>query len=168
MSVYKGLTQSYGMESLADLSRRILCWVCSMEHIDPAVPLAQTLARMHKGECHVVMSLDTPQRSLPANGRILPLTPEIINAAKQKLAALYGDDVFTLVLPGHPIDEIKRYARNKQMSLIVVGEQGLAVERDYGQSLCSDAPCTVMTLFQHYPYVEKENFGDRRAGTCTT
>ena len=138
-----------GVELLANLSSRILCWVCSSEHCDPAVALAQALARMHKGECHVVMSLDTPHVWQHSAERSIPLTPEIINDAKQKLAALYGDDVFTLVLPGDPITEIKRYARNKQMSLILVGEQGQAVERDYGQSLCEDAPCPVMTLLQH-------------------
>ena len=99
------------------------------------------------------MSLYTPLRAHTASTRVIPLTPEIINAAKQKLSALYGDDVFTLVLPGHPIAEINRYARNKQMSLIVVGEQGLAVERDYGQCLSEDAPCTVMTLTPRIEHV---------------
>jgi hypothetical protein len=150
---------SNGVELLADLSRRILCWVCSVDHADSAVPLAQALARMHKGECHVVMSLDTPHRLNFPDGPVIPLTPEIINAAKQRLASLYGENVFTLVLPGHPIEEIKRYARNKHMSLIVVGEQGLAAERDYGQSLCEDAPCAVMTLYQLVQRVEKEQSG---------
>lgn len=137
-----------GVDLLANLSRRILCWVCSSEACDPAAALAQALARMHKGECHVVMSLETPHLWQHSSERSIPLTPEIINEAKQKLAALYGDDVFTLVLPGDPVTEIKRYARNKQMSLILVGEQGQAVERDHGQSLCEDAPCPVMTLLQ--------------------
>jgi len=48
------------LELLEDLCSRVLCWVRSTERPDSAVPLAQTLARMHKGECHVVMSLDTP------------------------------------------------------------------------------------------------------------
>ncbi len=150
-------------ELLADLCSRILCWVGSTEKPDSAVPLAQALARLHKGECHVVMSLDvpngipggalsgapseTPSGNHSLSSRCAPLTPEIINRAKQELAHLYGDDVFTLVLPGHPITEIKRYARNKKVKLIIVGEQGLAAEREYGQKLCDDAPCTVLTLF---------------------
>jgi K+-sensing histidine kinase KdpD len=148
MDVYAGNYNSNETELLENLGRRILCWVCSAEKPDSVVPLAQILARMHGGECHVVMSLDAPSRSQSPSGRSIPLTPEIINEAKRKLATLYGEDVFTLVLPGHPVAEIKRYARNKHMSLIIVGEQGLAVERDYGQSLCDNAPCTVMTLFQ--------------------
>ena len=165
MDVYEGKYSSNGVELLADLGRRILCWVCSTEKPDSAVPVAQILARMHKGECHVVMSLDAPHKLNHAAGRSTPLTPEIINAAKRKLATLYGEDVFTLVLPGHPIAEIKRYARNKHVSLIIVGEQGLAVERDYGQSLCDDAPCAVMTLYQPMPRVEEEPPGSRPAGT---
>jgi len=152
-----GNSHSNGTELLENLGRRILCWVCSAEKPDSAVPLARTLARMHSGECHIVMSLDAPPRIHSPSGRSVPLTPEIINEAKQKLATLYGEDVFTLVLPGHPVAEIKRYARNKHVSLIIVGEQGLAAERDYGQSLCDDAPCTVMTLFQPTPSVEKQN-----------
>ena len=159
MDVHKGNYRSNGVGLLEILGRRILCWVCSTEKPDSAVPLAQTLARMHKGECHVVMSLDAPYRLNHAGGRSIPLTPEIINAAKQKLATLYGEDVFTLVLPGHPVAEIKRYARNKHVSLIIVGEQGLAAERDYGQRLCDDAPCAVMTLFQPAPRVEEERTG---------
>jgi len=159
MDVYTGNYSSNGIELLENLGRRILCWVSSTDKPDAAVPLARILARMHKGECHVVMSLDAPHRLDQAEGRSIPLTPEIINAAKQKLANLYGEDVFTLVLPGHPVAEIKRYARNKHVSLIIVGEQGLAVERDYGQSLCDDAPCAVMTLYQPTPRVEEERSG---------
>ena len=155
MDVYEGDYGSNSVGLLENLGRRILCWVCSTEKPDSAVPLAQTLARLHKGECHVVMSLDAPHRLNHTAGRSVPLTPEIINEAKQKLANLYGDNVFTLVLPGHPVAEIKRYARNKHVSLIIVGEQGLAVERDYGQRLCDDAPCAVMTLFQPTLRVEE-------------
>lgn len=139
--------KSKDFELLQNLCSRVLCWVHSTEKPDSAVPLAQALARLHKGECHVVMSLDVPSGNHSASGRSTPLTPEIINKAKRQLAHLYGEDVFTLVLPGHPIAEIKRYARNKQINLIIVGEQGLAAERDYGQRLCDDAPCAVMTLF---------------------
>jgi hypothetical protein len=149
------------LELLTDLCSRVLCWVLSTEKPDSAVPLAQTLARLHRGECHVVMSLDVPSGissgTHALSGRCNPLTPEIINRAKQKLANLYGDDVFTLVLPGHPITEIKRYARNKKVKLIIVGEQGLAAERDYGQKLCDDAPCAVMTLFLPPQRVEQNN-----------
>ena len=155
MDVYTGSYNSNGIDLVEDLGRRILCWVCSAEKPDFAVPLARTLAGMHRGECHIVMSLDAPPRIHSSSGRSIPLTPEIINEAKRKLANLYGEDVFTLVLPGHPILEIKRYARNKHVSLIIVGEQGLAAERDYGQSLCDDAPCAVMTLFQPKSSVEK-------------
>jgi hypothetical protein len=148
--------KSEDFELLSNLCSRVLCWVCSSEKPDSAVPLAQALARLHRGECHVVMSLDAPSGTYSASARSAPLTPEIINRAKQELGRLYSDDVFTLVLPGHPIAEIKRYARNKKVSLIVVGEQGLAAERDYGQKLCDDAPCAVMTLFIPTPRVEED------------
>jgi hypothetical protein len=159
------IDESKNPELLSDLCSKILCWVCSTEKPDSAVPLAQALARLHKGECHVVMSLDVPNGTPGGHsagnhsfsGRCTPLTPEIINRAKQELAHLYGDDVFTLVLPGHPITEIKRYARNKKVKLIIVGEQGLAAEREYGQKLCDDAPCTVLTLFIPTPPIEEKN-----------
>jgi hypothetical protein len=156
MDVYADNCNSNETELLENLGRRILCWVCSEEKLDSVVPLAQILARMHGGECQVVMSLDAPSRSLSPSGRSIPLIPEIINEAKRKLATLYGEDVFTLVLPRHLVAEIKRYARNKHMSLIRAGEQGLAAERDSGQSLCDNAPCTVMTLFQPKPRCENE------------
>ena len=55
-----------------------------------------------------------------------------------------------------PLAEIKRYARNKQINLIIVGEQGFAAERDYEQRLCDDAPCAVMTLFIPPPRGDEE------------
>ena len=51
-----------------------------------------------------------------------------------------------MVLPGHPVAEIRRYARTQNIDLIVMGEQALAVEKTYGERLLDDAPCTVMVL----------------------
>ena len=131
--------------------KRVLCWVDSTEDADLVVAVAQALVATCDGKCHVVMGLDCPARSNRAlgNGRSgsIPLTPEVIAKTESRLASLYGDDVSTMVLPGKPITEIRRYARNKKMDLIAIGNQGLAVERAYGEQLHENAPCPVMTLF---------------------
>ena len=128
---------------------RVLCWVNSADEADDVVPVALALATKAAGACHVVMCLDTLKRG-GAKGRPLsasaPLTPKIISTAGRRLAELYGDQVRTLVLPGDPVQEIRRYARNHQMDLVVVGGQGLDAERICGERLCDDAPCAVMIL----------------------
>jgi nucleotide-binding universal stress UspA family protein len=84
------------------------------------------------------MCLDSPEKK--------PLTPEVIGQTGTELSTLYGNDIHTMVLPGHPITEIRRYARTRNIDLIVMGEQALAVEEAYGERLLDDAPCMVMVL----------------------
>jgi nucleotide-binding universal stress UspA family protein len=127
--------------------RRILCWVGSTEKPDWVVKVAETLSNLCQGQCVTVMCLDSPNRqgNKPTASK-KPLTPEVIGKAGKKLSTLYGNDLHTMVLPGHPIAEIRRYARTRNIDLIVMGEQALAVEKAYGECLLDDAPCMVMAL----------------------
>jgi nucleotide-binding universal stress UspA family protein len=131
--------------------QKVLCWVNSNEKRDWVVNVAKALSASYQGICHAVMCLDCASRirpRLPQTGSPVsqPLTPEVIGQAGQRLSALYGDDIHTMVLPGDPITEIRRYARTHQMDLIVMGEQALAVEQLYGERLLEDPPCMLMIL----------------------
>ncbi len=130
--------------------KRVLCWVNSTQTEDWIVPIARSLTDSNEGACHVVMCLDCPadttRRDPAGRPNKAPLTPQMISRAGQELAELYSEDVHTIVLPGHPVTEVRRYGRNHKMDLIMIGEQGLALERVYGERLCDNAPCTVMIL----------------------
>jgi len=131
--------------------RKVLCWVESVVEEDRVVRVAQALAALGRGVCHVVMGLDSPRRldPPPENGDSTPrapLPPELIGRADSQLAALYGRGVATMVLPGHPVEEVRRFARNRGVDLVVIGAQGLAVEREYDARVADDPPCAVMTL----------------------
>lgn len=122
----------------------VLCWVGSTEESDSVVDIGRALARGCGGQCHVVVALDSPFRA--ALGSNAPLTPETISRANRQLQKLYGEDVEAMALPGHCISEIRRYASNHQATLIVMGEQALAVEHSYGETLHDRAPCTVLIV----------------------
>ncbi len=124
----------------------VLCWVGSTEEPDSAVQIGRALAQTTGGRCHVVAGLDTPQRADDGQQRQAPLTPETISRANRRLSKLYGEDVVTMALPGHSISEVRRYARSHHVTLVVMGEQALEVERKYGESLCDQAPCTLMII----------------------
>ena len=100
--------------------------------------------------CEVVMCLDAPHRLDARRGadgqRVRPLTPEVIMSAERSLQRLYGPDTRTMVLPGHPVSEIRRFARNQSVDLIVMGEQAHAIEKEFGERLVDDAPCAVLSL----------------------
>lgn len=127
--------------------KKILCWVCSTDKRDTVVPVAQALAKLGGGKCHVVMGLDAPFRTLPKPEHSIPLTPEIISQAKHSLAELYGEGGETIVLPGKPVFEVLRYAQNVDADLIVIGEKSLILEKDCWEELAYTAPCAVMILF---------------------
>lgn len=118
--------------------QRVLCWVGLHDEPDHAVPVARALAAQSRGQCHLVLCLDAPS----------PLTPELITRAKRELAALYGDEARTIVLPGRPVREVARYARNHEMDLVVMGEQASEVERRCGERFADLSPCTVMILLR--------------------
>jgi K+-sensing histidine kinase KdpD len=124
----------------------ILCWVASTEERDAAVQVGRALADGCGGRCHVVAGLDTPRQTESGGHRSAPLTPETISRANRRLSKLYGKDVVTMALPGHCISEVRRYARSHQVTLVVMGEQALAIEKSYGESLCDQAPCTLMII----------------------
>jgi nucleotide-binding universal stress UspA family protein len=123
----------------------VLCWVGSTEERDPVVDLGRTLAADSGGRCHVVVVLGVGgEVSHP--GVVVPQTPETISRANRRLQKLYGEDVAAMALPGHCISEIRRYAINHQATLIVMGEQALAVERAHGERLHEQAPCAVLIV----------------------
>lgn len=129
-----------------------ICWVGSVKQQDIAFEAARLLAA--PGVCHVVMCLDTPSRlrSAPSDGprRQEPLTPELISTAEAMLRHLYGNGAQVMVLPGNPITEIRRYAHTHGVKLIVMGEQAAALEKEYGERLVDNAPCSVL-LFINPP-----------------
>jgi len=94
------------------------------------------------------MGLDAPvDQRFPARSEArTPLTPPVIARVGRRLADLYGPDVPTLVLPGHPVKEVRRYAQNHSVDLIVMGQQALRIEQNYGEKLAAHAPCTVMIV----------------------
>ena len=125
--------------------RAVLCWVGSNEVQDEVVQVAAALARHGGGDVQVVMGLDLPHRFQSA-GPVLPLTPEVIGGAERRLARLYGPGTRTMVLPGHPVTEVRRYARNHRVDVIVMGSQALQVEQSYGERLFEQAHCPVLIL----------------------
>jgi len=114
------------------------------------VAAARTLARSESGSHEVVLCLDSPCRTRLAAELCVssrrPLTPKVLSRAQDKLAELYSWESPTLVLPGNPPEEIRRYARNNAVDLLVMGEQALALEHEYKDWICGDPPCAVMIL----------------------
>ena len=135
--------------------KNVLCWVDSTDRQDWVVKVGKALADSSSGRCHAVMGLDSPSQIGSGKRGRAPLTPEIIALAGKRLSSLYGDEIHTMVLPGHPVAEIRRYARTRHIDLIVMREQALAVERAYGERLIESAPCMVMILATPEP--EKRN-----------
>lgn len=134
---------------------RVLLWVNSADRVEPALPLALLLARRGTGILYVVMGLDSPRRYRPgSSGRVEPLTPETIERVCTALADLYGEaggesvEVHTMVLPGHPVEEVRRFAKRHQMDVIVMGDQALEAEEAFGDHLLRDAPCPVVLFAQ--------------------
>lgn len=122
----------------------VLCWVDSTSDADHVVQIARCLSGRGRSRCQVVKCLDAA--CTEPGGRPSPLTPEKIEQTEGHLAALYGREVATMVLPGNPVSEVRRYAKNHGVDLIVMGEQGLALESKYGERLIEDPPCAVMVL----------------------
>ena len=91
--------------------------------------------------------IDSQSDGKDHRGANAPLTPEVIAQTESKLAALYGDAVNIMVLPGNPIAEIRRFARNKKMDLIIMGNSACSVEQAYREELREKASCPVMKLY---------------------
>lgn len=129
---------------------KVVSWVDSFVHRDHSVAAARALAQSESG-CHqVVLCLDSPCRTRLATELCVsgqrPLTPEVLSRAQARLAELYSWESPTLVLPGHPPAEIRRFALNNAVDLLVMGEQALALEREYQDWICGNPPCAVMVL----------------------
>jgi nucleotide-binding universal stress UspA family protein len=132
---------------LGEKCEKVLCWVDSADRAEPVVEVAKTFAAIGSEPCHVVMCLDPEAGNGKAARRTsAPLTPEVICSAKERLKGLYGSDVHTVVLPGHSLTELRRYARHHHADLIVVGRQGRAVEKASGEQLSDGVSCAVLTL----------------------
>ena len=120
-----------------------MCWVASTREVDAAVAMARALVRPNP--CNLVLSLDSPnrvsRRRTNPPGRVEPLTPEMIGKASSMLRYLYGSETHVMVLPGNPLTELRRYVRTHDVSLVVMGSQARAVEREYGERLIDDPPC---------------------------
>ena len=147
-----GATQSTGLFSIRDVlpgvkCEKVICWVGSTDAPDRVVEVAKSFAAIGGEPCHVVMCLNPGGRDGPRDRRgRAPLTPELICSAGDRLKGLYGSEVYTVVLPGYPVTEIRRYATNHHADLIVIGEQGRKVERECGEQLMDTAPCAVLNL----------------------
>ena len=133
---------------IADLPvHSAICWVASTTERDAVFPLACKLTE--PGQCQLVLCLDSLHRLGCGDKGVTqkgPLTPEVISLAEEMLKGLYGQDANAIVLPGHPITEVRRYARNHDFDLIVMGEQALSIEREYAERLIDDTPCAVLIL----------------------
>lgn len=126
---------------------RVLCWVDSLDSEEPTVELGRALTGGVAGACHVVLGLDSPHRVPgPARPEKAPLTPEVIGRAERRLSEIYGQGVKTMVLPGNPVAEVRRYARRHRVDLIIMGGPALEVERRVGEQLLENAPCTILIL----------------------
>lgn len=128
----------------------MVSWVDSFARRDHSVAVARALAESGSGFHEVVLCLDSPCRSrlaeeLQVSGRS-PLTPEVLSHAQARLSELYSWESPTLVLPGHPPAEIRRYAHNNSVDLLVVGQQGLCLQRELREWICDDPPCAVMIV----------------------
>ena len=135
----------------------VLCWVGNQFQSDPAVRVARGLAALSGGTCTVVLGLDSPLNRTPAGGDArTPLTPEVISRTGSQLAGLYGADAHTIVLPGHPVKEVRRYARNNNVDLVVLGHQALRVQKNYGEKLTP--PCSMMILV--HPAVQPNHLSE--------
>lgn len=141
---------------------RVLCWVDLLDREEPIVELGRALTAGAEDACHVVLGLDSPHRvsgaAQPETGgeqARLPLTPEVIGRAERRLGELYGRGVKTMVLPGNPVVEVRRYARRHHVDLIIMGAPALAVERRMGEQLLDNAPCTILILVSPNRPVER-------------
>lgn len=127
---------------------RCLCWVASLKEPEAVFPLACALADSRR--CQVVLGLDSPHRinstGEAAPEKKKPLTPEVIMTAEVRLRQLYGEECGTVVLPGHPIRELRRYAIRNRIDLIVMGQQAIDIEREYNERVVDDAPCNILCL----------------------
>ena len=126
--------------------RACICWVGSIFETEVALSLACAFTKPEP--CRVVMGLDSPFRVMGDGQRSprrkAPLTPSIIRTAESRLGNLYGHRARCMVLPGHPVQEIRRYARTQNIELIVMGEQAMAIEAEYGERLIDKPPCAVL------------------------
>ena len=76
---------------------------------------------------------------------------EIVEAAKMKAKSKGLDNVETKIMIGDPTDEILKFAKTKDIDLIVLGSRGLGGIKSMflgsvSSKVCNQADCTCMTV----------------------
>lgn len=123
---------------------------------------ARAFADSFKAELHVLHVVDEAYQYWMAMGpNSLPIGPtpdEIAKGAKEELDKFVGKNLagFTapmksLILVGRPFLEIIRYAREKEIDLIVIGTHGRSGLRhvllgSVAEKVVRKAPCPVLTI----------------------
>lgn len=125
-----------------------------------ALPFAAEMARTHNAKLyilHVIYDLDPAGASTVNNAYLGKVYDELETLAKRELAAIGGcqgdeiDQVECHVTRGQPSQEILRFAREKEVDLIVIGSHG-ANGRDrvkfgsVAERVVRRAPCPVLTV----------------------
>jgi nucleotide-binding universal stress UspA family protein len=134
------------------------------EDAELALVYAVDLAKRYGSRLHVLHVLHSWHRYLPTevyegveNGGVAEATPELIERVTRDIQKKYHDQleghdpVVYSVLPGNPHVEILRYAREKEVDLIVMGSMGRSEQQDlhYGstvEQVSKMAHCHVMAI----------------------
>lgn len=127
-----------------------------------ALGYARSFAELHKAELHVIHVVDQASMYWMAMGpNSLPVGPapeELIGVAQQELKrfveqhlAGVGVPLVTEVMLGRPFMEIIRYAREKNIDLIVIGTHGRSGLKhvllgSVAEKVVRKSPCPVLTI----------------------
>ncbi len=127
-----------------------------------ALPYAITLARQFNAQLHCLHVLDESyQYWLGAGENVIPAvipTQEILQAAQQQMDQFTQKyfqnlplQLTSLVITGHPAQQIIQYAQDQQIDLIVIathGHSGLAsvLLGSVTDKVVHKAPCPVLTV----------------------
>jgi len=136
--------------------KNILCTTDFSDFSNYALPYAIRLAREYNGRLYVCHVVDiTPVAGYDeAVVNWVDQQKAVAEYAQDQLNQLIGDqpvDVEQLVLMGHPVDEITRLAREKDMDLVVAathGRSGLkrVVLGSVTERLMQTLPCPLMSI----------------------
>ncbi|MFQ5429454.1 MAG: universal stress protein [Phycisphaerae bacterium] len=123
---------------------------------------ARDFAESFESELHLIHVVDEASMYWMAMGpSSLPVGPsadELVDVARQELQKFVGEQLtgfqrplVTEVLVGRPFTEIIRYARDKQIGLIVIGTHGRGGLKhvllgSVAERVVRKAPCPVLTI----------------------
>ena len=130
-----------------------------------AIPLALDLARLYSAECHCLHVVDVPGEFIMEDSYMLPLAAEyrpdydeLKKAAEAHLDQFIAqhmrevqDSIKKAVVIGKPFAEIIRYARDRDIDLIVLGTHGRSalgsmLLGSVAEKVVRKAPCAVLTV----------------------